>query len=136
MSDLPPALQDLVEKNLTKTASYQAAVGGSANPDQLAMAGVAAEREMKAARAAVEAVERFATIAMSTSGREYLVMALAIQHRTILAQTARAAAQAVMATTTTPSCLSTASQAHPTHDGRFTCSTVIGAQLMATQPLI
>jgi hypothetical protein len=125
--------------------------------DEGAMEGAMAEnsRQVAAAVAAVEASVQLTGMAMSSIHQPYLVQALAIEHPTILGQTAKAIASAV--------CLSsgydplTGDHAkplfgqriychrddaeahgiiHPVHDGRLTCGTVVGAILMSRQPLI
>jgi hypothetical protein len=112
------------------------------------------QRQLEAAKTASEIAEKLTGMAMSNLHQPYLVQTLSVEHPTILGQTAKAIATAV--------CLSsgydplTGSHAnrddsriychrddaeahgiiHPVHDGRLTCSTVVGAILISRQPLI
>ena len=98
---------------------------------------VASRNEAALARKAVDVVQPLGTVAMGSGTHKYLVAALATEHRTVLAQIAKAVAEAILTPRTDQLCpLDAGRPAHPIHDGRFTCDTAIGASLMAYQPLI
>ena len=92
------------------------------------------------AREVQELVDHLGRLAMGSGSERYLKTALAIQHRTILAQIGKAVADAIVGTTDPKhSCAGrdqTGESLHPGHDGRLACKTVRGALLMSQQPLI
>jgi hypothetical protein len=88
------------------------------------------------AKRAQELVDELGKLAMGSGTSRYLKTALAIQHRTILGQIAKATAEAVVGTTDPDSHCFLKKPNHPEHDGRLTCDTVVAAEMMAYQPLI
>ena len=94
------------------------------------------------AKRAQELVDELGKLAMGSGTSRYLQTAPAIQHRTILGQIAKSIGAAVYGTTNPfRGCPGNDIEPgghfiHKHHDGRLTCSTVVGAYFMSNQPLI
>lgn len=144
MSNISPALQREVDRK-TKDAQERYMT----EPDETSRVNAEAKirRELEAAGQAAVIAEELGKLAMGSGTRDYLVVALSTEHRTILGQIIRSIAEAVVATTDdvqTHGYCPGADRAdqlgtsimHARHDPRLTCQTVAGATLSQGQPII
>lgn len=132
---LSPALQREVDRR-TRTDQMRA-IHEDVVVEELARIEAKVRRELDSAKQAQVIVDELGKLAMGSGTREYLSIALATEHRTILGQVMRAVAAAIVMTTHDDCAIPSATIVrHPGHDGRLTCETVAGAVLAQHQPII
>lgn len=140
MTYLSPALQRAVNER-TKTDQMRS-IHEDVSVEEMQVIEARIHAQLDLAKQAATIAEELGKLAMGGGSRDYLVTALATEHRTILGQVMAAISRAILATAEDPevsgpcplggSLLS----AHPRHDGRLTCRTVVAATLGYNQPLI
>lgn len=135
MTTLSPALQREVERRTVN--DQMRAIHEDVSAEEVMRIEAKVHRELDMAKQAATVAEELGRLAMGTGTREYLSIALATEHRTILGQVMRAVAAAVVMTTHDDCAIPSATIVrHPGHDGRLTCQTVAGAVLAQNQPVI
>lgn len=141
MSYLSPALQREVDR---RTKGEQESVVLATTGVDIAAVEATVRRELDMAKQAAVIAEELGKLAMGRGTRDYLVVALATEHRTILGQVMAAVSRAIIMTTDAERPCPEVNFRDPdvdrldhhSHDGRLTCPTVVGATLAQHQPVI